>query len=1356
MANKFDLRQTEYRGTLDQIGNQVTPEGDNLLKAINAQLTPLLRMSAAASPSLVVSVGGGDLTDAETNRRRAIPHVGTAYVQFTSGTVTFPAASGGNIVCSPGVNTVLTIASGNYAAVLIYLDGTGGLNALPGADSAVLNTAITNLPPSPDETLPLGFIVVQNVAGVIQNITQANIAQFGTGTGGGGSGNVTAVETALRDYNNFAGTKYLDPNIFRQAKATKVDGASTGSFDLVKNAFKFTSIGNTFVSTNLANAEFLAEGVDITDAHLYVHWLLNFIDASATYEMSRDGGTNWTTMTMARVGSASNAFRGYKVFPTESTQQNLDSVAATGAGSALNATTQQQLSSKLVMTSTGVVTSIDMNLNYGGAGVGTVTARIVRDSAGSPSTAVGDILSESNAKTISTASLGGTGNITVNFDMPDVVLTAGTYHIVLLTDAAYKAGTLDLSWRSAAGTDGANYNGTAWTAGQASKAHTAKGRYHDLRVRITAGTALTYLEGMGVYFPSDDGLVRPNGTKYVQRFYFSGDANQTEFTLNWVPDPDLLDILDPYRGQVYAIEPGVAKISGQTVTFAPDTFNYPGESIVLIFRQVKGIAIDNSDSNAAAISTHTQNLLDVGDQASDLEYVTIPTMAVANTAITGRSAMPDLSQDMNARFAVNRLTVQQLYLLQGEQDTANGKPVRGTSNDRLNQMRFVGNWQQFATNLGPVVVGNDQDDYCEITFYGTGLNMLTLSNGISRDVRATVDGGSEGANLFPATTNAIIATRNYATNEVYPVSTGLALGIHTIRLRNASAAQTFPIYGFEVLNEQSTAVIKVQPGSQFVRGSKRTLASQQSFAYNTTFESGTLGTRGGRVIIYQKLDGSIAKAVQPTDAAQANLTSASHANEEIARIYHWREFGANRADDFSTLTTVSDRAFTVNDGSTTLIGNDVLTTGSATLEGLRATGAGAFLTVNFVGTGLDIHTEDNDANARVTDIFVDGVSTGSISTPISQSARLIKIVSGLPYGTHTVRFLRNTLDTIFIRNFVVYQPKTPTLPANAKLLAAYNIMADYTANATAGVDRIATGVLRKASVREFIYTGTGWTIATAVTDNPAGYGVASNTNGARMQYTFYGTGFELRFSAQTNRSNNISVALNGLAATTANYPSLVSSVYGTGVTFAAGVLDQNDAATTNGSGVSIRGLPLATYTVTFTNNTANFMDIGALDVITPIHSHKDNLYTEAQNTLSVGSQGIEDFRKISSLEQLTKAKAWAQAIGVASSPTTTSTAFVPMPDMSVTIKVTTGNKLRISYASAVQTTSNATNTQAYINGAAVGVSKQSGSSTTLSEVSDSFLVPVAPGTYKVDVYWQIAAGTATATGLQRNLTVEEV
>jgi hypothetical protein len=130
-------------------------------------------------------------------------------------------------------------------------------------------------------------------------------------------------------------------------------------------------------------------------------------------------------------------------------------------------------------------------------------------------------------------------------------------------------------------------------------------------------------------------------------------------------------------------------------------------------------------------------------------------------------------------------------------------------------------------------------------------------------------------------------------------------------------------------------------------------------------------------------------------------------------------------------------------------------------------------------------------------------------------------------------------------------------------------------------------------------------------------------------------------------------------------------------------------------------------------------------------------------------------------EVLPAQKAWAQAVGIASGPTTTSTG-VPIPDMSVTIK-TSGGAIQIVYA--VSAFLSATSSPAYVapfvNGIAASsyfVASGSGSNAaTAGTCSGVVIVPVAAGTHKVELYWGTDGGvTVTNPGTRRILTVREL
>jgi len=812
-------------------------------------------------------------------------------------------------------------------------------------------------------------------------------------------------------------------------------------------------------------------------------------------------------------------------------------------------------------------------------------------------------------------------------------------------------------------------------------------------------------------------------------------------------------------------------------------------SLSLLLEVIQDVAVvDASDTNVTAISqiqeSQTEGFQGFVKTSQLMNASSNPGTPAAGTfhsTVVNRAAMSDLTQDLRVRMGIERVMTQSIVQLQNEFGP-NGEPVWATPNDQIGQIRFVGSWVINTNSQGPCVFPNlvTAGDFVEVTFYGTGLNMLTgFPGGAGGDLRVSVNGGSEGSNVFVV--NSTLANgRGYTFNAVLPLVTGLSLGVHTVRIRNAVGTGNAPLFqGFEILSQSLTLL--VNPGSSYLTGKKSTLVAQQTLAFNSGFESGVLGTRGGRVLVYQKADGSIAKAVQPVNAAQAVLAAADHTNEEVARTYYPREFGAGRADDFSRISaTPIAAAFTLDDGTTTLASDLANVT---TVGGIEASAAATnlgFQTLTFVGTGLDILRVDDNSGSQTNAVTVDGASIGNLaSTAINATQRIEKVVSGLPYGTHTVKIIRPTgaAYTLAIAKFIVYQPKKPTLPSGAVELADYNVMADFVANTVGATDTISTGVLRKMNSREFVYVnGTGgttdWTSPTSDVNSPSGFEIRTDRTNGYFEYTFFGTGFDFRFSSASNRSANITALLNGLALTSANFSGVTASTYGTGVTYggssgasfalpASNTLDMNDAASTNGAGFRISGLPLGRHTIRFNNNTASSNLIhSCFDIITPIHSPKSNLFTDLQNTLPVGSQGISDNRKTSPIKDGgLQPKSSARAIGVVVSPTTTSTSFIPCPDMSVTLRSALGGKLKINgYINWRNSGINGYGIfVVYINGIQIGVDcgAQTYAATVdiLSYINETVIV--GPGVHKVDVYWRTASGTLTAQAIGRNLTVEE-
>jgi hypothetical protein len=186
------------------------------------------------------------------------------------------------------------------------------------------------------------------------------------------------------------------------------------------------------------------------------------------------------------------------------------------------------------------------------------------------------------------------------------------------------------------------------------------------------------------------------------------------------------------------------------------------------------------------------------------------------SSIVNRTSMIDLSQDLKARMGVDRIITQQLYQLQNEFGVA-GEPVWAHTND-TNQIRFVGNWASQVGSNGVINFNNNfGTDFVEVTFCGTGLNMLTnLSANASRSLVASVDGGTEGSNLLvlASSYNALLAGRNTGTNMVLPIISGLTYGIHTVKIRDAGTAAAFAVYGFEIINTSPNII--TNPGVAYI------------------------------------------------------------------------------------------------------------------------------------------------------------------------------------------------------------------------------------------------------------------------------------------------------------------------------------------------------------------------------------------------------------------------------------------------------------------------------------------------------------------------------------------------------------
>jgi hypothetical protein len=327
---------------------------------------------------------------------------------------------------------------------------------------------------------------------------------------GGGSGSELAEESiALRNALDSSYLKYLTPSVFASDKSVNVDaGNTTATFSSITKTYNFIAT-QVLRSINLLDSSFYEEARDVDAAMLTAFWDNDNVDTGATYQLSRDNGVTWQTVTMQRNG-LTGEYSGVKQFAAETF-----STAGTLTDSAdqvLNKTTAQQISQRLVLTDNRVVSEFTFKVNKAGSPAGNLTINLVKDSGGNPSSASADLISFVDVRVIDVSS--GISNLVVNFGKQ--ALKAGTYHVVFTTDSSYKdsfsAGVTQLAVRSdAAGADplAKSYDGTSWSniTGQSVK-FTYKYKILSLLARITASMTAR-LKGFGVLYSTDDKLVTP-------------------------------------------------------------------------------------------------------------------------------------------------------------------------------------------------------------------------------------------------------------------------------------------------------------------------------------------------------------------------------------------------------------------------------------------------------------------------------------------------------------------------------------------------------------------------------------------------------------------------------------------------------------------------------------------------------------------------------------------------------------------------------------------------------------------------------------------------------------------------------
>ena len=306
MVTKLDSRQTISRDTLDQIAVVSGAELDNLLRSINEELTPLLRMLPNTGTDRILNIEDYTITNPETSRKISINPIKKV---LPTGIVfpialTFPAASGGTITISgtsfsASSPTTITVSSSNYIKVGINLDSNGFIKLTFGTQGASLAAATAPAPAGGCQAI--GFVAMHNTAGTIDNITNTMIYQYGSGGGGGGissaeftiANNVTTA-TSITDFlvNAVDNKSFLAETWINRYYGTTVGGSVVTAF----NTNVGTGFNNTIFNAVVQSDNKVVIGGDFT--------LLNGAVPARLARLNSDGTLDTTFNTNLGAGVA--------------------------------------------------------------------------------------------------------------------------------------------------------------------------------------------------------------------------------------------------------------------------------------------------------------------------------------------------------------------------------------------------------------------------------------------------------------------------------------------------------------------------------------------------------------------------------------------------------------------------------------------------------------------------------------------------------------------------------------------------------------------------------------------------------------------------------------------------------------------------------------------------------------------------------------------------------------------------------------------------------------------------------------------------------------------------------------------
>lgn len=441
----------------------------------------------------------------------------------------------------------------------------------------------------------------------IDDVNNANIMQFSTGSGSGaggiGAGDIFISDLDFMLKDSYYG--YMTPIAFQKDKEKKLS-VIDGRYATTKKYWELDA-GESITSFDMIDPSFKAELSDVDKVGVALKYNYLAVDPNPTVEVSRDGGSSYETLTM-RFDSAGILYTDHKFAQPQLATVIKDYPVSNADGLTAINNTNLEISQEFLTHPTLIQTyqELTLYLNKLGPASGNLFVSIMKDDGtGNPSRNVADMLWQSDALSVGPMPA---GNFSQILALPSLMLPANTkHHIVITSDYGYKLnssfGGAEIAVRADTSSPTAalakkwtgtysNFTGS-WT-------YSMKGIVLDVRVRITSSVNDSGIIGFGLFY-GEENYPSTNLYRNIEIQHFDGALNLNTFTLTeFLPNPDFLEVTLTKTGQTWKWP--AFQISGYNVIFPANTFNMAGSTLTLRFDQTKGGAYDNSDRNLSMIA----------------------------------------------------------------------------------------------------------------------------------------------------------------------------------------------------------------------------------------------------------------------------------------------------------------------------------------------------------------------------------------------------------------------------------------------------------------------------------------------------------------------------------------------------------------------------------------------------------------------------------------------------------------------------------------------------------------------------------------------------------------------------------